>query len=743
MEESAHRTPRPAAAAESAAELAALEASQRELWATLRDEDDPEVRMALLSAFSENRTAIARLRDQLGVDDARPGGPVYQVELVGEQQPAPRPSRLPRPEDPAAQHPPPLPPGVPEGGAGDRPAFIDPPPAAPTQRRREPAPPAEPSAGVDPASAGQAGHGAPGGVRSSSDRMTRASSFDAGQLQAVLDQIPARTYWLVGGAVAVLAVLWLIALLPFGGGGGDMASEVVAGPVVTTEAESIGEALHRLGYGDVAVSEDGDIISLAGVVESADDKASVVGAARALSDGRPVDDSALTIEGDETATSATVAAIQGAAPSGGRPGAMQAELDRVVASTPIIFGSSEADLSALHIRILNSVASILLAYADIPVDVVGFTDGTGANDANRDLSLRRAQAVKDYLVSQGVPESSLTVRALGEDTATGSRAIASLERRVEFEVAATGSPALAQSDQPLRIAVVAPSARNDLAFTQSMVDAVDAIAEERGNVEVAVTDGTFVPDEAAEAIRAYADQGYDLVIAHGSQFGAPLIDIATDYPDVAFAWGTASDTFDLPNVYAYDAAAGEGGFVLGAMAALLSQTGVAGVVGPIEVGDAQKYVNGFVAGARVQKADMAVPVIYTGSFSDLTLAAESAQAHVDAGADVMTGSAQMVVGAVAVADEADALWFGTQANQTELAPDLVVASQVYHWEVILRQIIADIDGGAVAGRFYTANLANGGLVIEYNSGYPLPDAVRARADELVAGIISGSVKVSG
>ncbi|MEL7158565.1 MAG: BMP family ABC transporter substrate-binding protein, partial [Actinomycetota bacterium] len=167
------------------------------------------------------------------------------------------------------------------------------------------------------------------------------------------------------------------------------------------------------------------------------------------------------------------------------------------------------------------------------------------------------------------------------------------------------------------------------------------------------------------------------------------------------------------------------------------------VVGPIEVGDAQKYVNGFAAGAQAEKPGVGVPITYTGSFSDLTLAAETARAHVDGGADVMTGSAQMVVGAVSIASESRVLWFGTQANQTELAPDLVVASQVYHWEVILREIIADIDGDAVAGQFFTANLANGGLVIEYNAGFDLPEPVRQRGDQLVAGIINGSVAVPG
>lgn len=290
----------------------------------------------------------------------------------------------------------------------------------------------------------------------------------------------------------------------------------------------------------------------------------------------------------------------------------------------------------------------------------------------------------------------------------------------------------------LRIAIVAPSASNDLAFTQSIVDAVDVIAEDRGNVEVDVTDGTFVVEEAAAAIRDYASQGFDLVIAHGSQYGGSLQEIAPDFPETSFAWGTAADTFGLDNVFAYEAASDEGGYVMGAMAAALTASGVIGVVGPVEVGDAKLYVDGFAAGARANNSGAEVNIVYTDSFSDVALASEAAQAHVSAGADVMSGTAQMVVGAIGVANDEGALWFGTQANQASLG-DIVVASQVYKWEVVLEEILAAIDDGTLGGTSYVINLENGGEVIEYNDAYDLSSEVRQLGDDTVAGIIDGSI----
>jgi basic membrane protein A len=297
------------------------------------------------------------------------------------------------------------------------------------------------------------------------------------------------------------------------------------------------------------------------------------------------------------------------------------------------------------------------------------------------------------------------------------------------------------ADDPFRIAVVAPSASNDLAFSQSIVDALTVIQEENGgaeSVEIAVTDGLFVVEDAATALRDYASEGYDLVIAHGSQYGGSLQEIAPDFPDTAFAWGTAGDTFGLDNVFAYEAASDEGGYVLGTIAAALSE-GTIGVVGPIEVGDAALYVDGFVAGTTAQDPATTVNVNYIDSFSDVALAAEAAQAHLASGADVMTGTAQMVVGAIGVANENGVLWFGTQANQTELAPEIVVASQVYHWEVVLQEILDLIQDGTLGGEAFVINLDNEGEVIEFNDGYDLDGEVRNLADETIAGIKDGSI----
>ena len=314
-------------------------------------------------------------------------------------------------------------------------------------------------------------------------------------------------------------------------------------------------------------------------------------------------------------------------------------------------------------------------------------------------------------------------------------------------VVATEAPAPTQAPatgEPFRVAVVMPSAITDLAFSQSMYDALVRVQTEMGGAEafeIRYSESLFVVDDAAAAIRDYASQGFDLVIAHGSQYGSSLQEIAPDFPETSFAWGTTVDTFGLPNVFAYEAASQEGGFVNGVLAATLSESNILGVVGPIETGDAKLYVDGFKAGATSVKPDAQVNVNYIGSFSDIALASEAATTHISAGADVLTGTAQMVVGAIGKAEEADVLWFGTQSNQASLAPSIVVASQVYHWEVILNQMIAKIKAGTLGGEAFVINLANGGEVIEFNPESRVAADAQNMAQETIQGIIDGTIKI--
>ena len=162
-----------------------------------------------------------------------------------------------------------------------------------------------------------------------------------------------------------------------------------------------------------------------------------------------------------------------------------------------------------------------------------------------------------------------------------------------FAASALGSPAKPQ----LKVALVAPSAHNDLAFTQSMYAALQSLKASY-NLKISVSENQFVVADAANITRQYAQQGYELVIAHGSQYGGTIQQIAPEFPKTTFAWGTAGSTFGQPNVYAYPAAR-TGRIRQGRDRRAPHQDEKLGVIGPVEAGDAKIYVDGFVAGAKL------------------------------------------------------------------------------------------------------------------------------------------------
>jgi basic membrane protein A and related proteins len=303
----------------------------------------------------------------------------------------------------------------------------------------------------------------------------------------------------------------------------------------------------------------------------------------------------------------------------------------------------------------------------------------------------------------------------------------------------------ASGDEPLRIAVVMPSAITDVAFSQSIYDALMKVQQEMGGpsaLEIVYSENMFNVPDAGSALRDYAAQGYDIVIGHGSQYGSLIQEIAPDFPETVFPWGTDVNTFGLDNVYAYTAAAEQGGYVNGVLAAYMAgDSKKVGVTGPIEVGDAKTYVDGFVKGVASVDPSITLSKTWTGSFSDVALMTAAANTHVANGAKALTGSSQSVVGSIGVAKQAgDVYWFGTQADQTELAPELVVCSQVYDWTGMLKDIIQNRGSGKLGGEAYVLTLKNGGLKMAFNPGINIPAEAKAAAEKAIEGIESGSIQ---
>jgi outer membrane protein OmpA-like peptidoglycan-associated protein len=86
---------------------------------------------------------------------------------------------------------------------------------------------------------------------------------------------------------------------------------------------------------------------------------------------------------------------------------------------------------------LARVSGIVLAYPDLKLQIEGYTDSIGSEEYNQTLSEKRAEAVRDYLVSSGVGMNNVAARGLGKADPVADNSTAAgrkLNRRVEMIV---------------------------------------------------------------------------------------------------------------------------------------------------------------------------------------------------------------------------------------------------------------------------------------------------------------------
>ena len=78
------------------------------------------------------------------------------------------------------------------------------------------------------------------------------------------------------------------------------------------------------------------------------------------------------------------------------------------------FDFNKATLRPESYPILDNAAAILLANPEVNVEVAGYTDQIGSDKFNDELSLKRANSVKKYLIAKGVPANNLTTVGKGK-----------------------------------------------------------------------------------------------------------------------------------------------------------------------------------------------------------------------------------------------------------------------------------------------------------------------------------------
>jgi basic membrane protein A len=240
------------------------------------------------------------------------------------------------------------------------------------------------------------------------------------------------------------------------------------------------------------------------------------------------------------------------------------------------------------------------------------------------------------------------------------------------------------------------------------------------------------------ALRDYASQGYDLVLAESFNYGDAVIKVARDFPHVKFATATHFKT--APNAAVYDWPAHHGGYLAGVLAASMTRTGKVGFVGGYEVPDVIRIAEAYKLGAKAVKPDIQVKVLYTGSWEDALKGKECAEAVLDWGADVIAqGADGPGVAALKAAAARGAFGIGYVVDQNPIAPERVLTSIVLNKTVAYQKLIADVREGKFEGKPYLFDMLAGGIVMApYRN---VPGKVRELLEETRQKILRGQIEV--
>ena len=296
------------------------------------------------------------------------------------------------------------------------------------------------------------------------------------------------------------------------------------------------------------------------------------------------------------------------------------------------------------------------------------------------------------------------------------------------------------------VALVLPGEINDLSWNQQMYEGALTLQDEGLVSEVLFTE--LVPEGDSErAIRGYAEDGIDLVVAHSFGYGDTAKTVSADFPDTAFAWGGGIDASE-GNVADYAQPFHEAYYLMGILAGGASETGVLGGAGGFDIPACHSLIEAFYLGAQEVQAEASGVTAYVGDWIDVAKAKEAAVAAADQGADVFGACGEgPVLGQIELAQERDLLATGYVGDMSSLAPDHILASMVWQTDALLRQMVTDIQAGTFAeggtADYYEVGVADEGLVVAINDG--LSDQISEEAmtlyEERLAEIKAGDFTV--
>jgi basic membrane protein A len=298
---------------------------------------------------------------------------------------------------------------------------------------------------------------------------------------------------------------------------------------------------------------------------------------------------------------------------------------------------------------------------------------------------------------------------------------------------------------------------NDKSFNQSAWEGVQQAESDLGaNVQYIETADAKDYDKN---IATFADAGYDVIVTVGFGMGEATVKAAGLYPDIKFvgvdqfqAWEyDGDDSTNVPNVAGLNFPEDNAGFLVGALAAMMSESGKIGAVcGTDVVPPVWRFGEGYKAGAAyadgMNGTTTEVFVVYHSdvgfdkTFTDPEWGAQTAQSMMDQGADAIFGCGGITGnGAITAAAQADAYAIGVDADQyftlPEAAPRMLSSAMKLITPGVFDLVKLAQDGNFPSGNFF--GLA--GYAPYHDLDSEVPADVKAEMEKIAAGLIDGSI----
>ncbi len=236
-------------------------------------------------------------------------------------------------------------------------------------------------------------------------------------------------------------------------------------------------------------------------------------------------------------------------------------------------------------------------------------------------------------------DTTTTTAASGGEETTTTAAPAEETTTTAAPAEETTTTAAGMSGEGVKVGMAYDiGGRGDKSFNDSAAAGLEKGIADYG-IETQELEPTAGGENREENLRLLAESGFNLIFAIGFAFDEALANTAPAYPDTTFA--IVDSVSDLPNVYSLVFAEHEGSALVGAAAALKTQTDIIGFIGGVNIGLINKFQAGYEFGAKEINPDIEILVQYLteppdfSGFNDPAKGKEAALAMFEQGADIV------------------------------------------------------------------------------------------------------------